>query len=383
MISSPPATRGPDAGSPEEDPVPSGGSVARIAGLTRSGASVIRELSLRMKVALVVVVALVIGGGIWWQTTRNDLPEGAAFSVGDQVVTSQAVQRRIATLKALYGVKVPTTGTKHDTFEQDAAKSMAVQIILQDEAEKKGIVVPTDQVTAVLNRLIMERYTDGGRAAFIAALGQLGATEDQVRQEISSQLLVSKLFDSVVKGVTVTDDEVRTAFLDRRADLGAPVRRDLRNIVVSDRVTAERVAAVLRRGTSFATAASQYSLDGSTRDHGGELGVVGASDLEPAYAKAAFGTPIGEVFGPVKTQYGWNVGMATRQVAAQPAIFAKVRDALKKTLLGEKSLKEWRAWLAGVIKDHHVVYADAFRPADPDSVPDVDQAAVEGTAPSQ
>ena len=60
-------------------------------------------------------------------------------------------------------------------------------------------------------------------------------------------------------------------------------------------------------------------------------------------------------------------------VDAEPARFARVRAALRETLVAEKSLEAWRDWLTGVIADHDVTYADDYRPDDPDAVPDVDQ----------
>jgi peptidyl-prolyl cis-trans isomerase C len=133
---------------------------------------------------------------------------------------------------------------------------------------------------------------------------------------------------------------------------------------------------------SFADAATTYSLDGATRNKGGLLGPVAADDLEKGYARAAFGAGAGELFGPVRTHYGWNVGVVDKVLEPAPATFAKVRTALRETVLAEKSLAAWRDWLAGVIADHDVTYADSYRPADPDAVPDIDQAQLTDRSPS-
>lgn len=344
--------------------------------------AVLRRLSgldrrLAALIALVVVAA--VAGGAWWQLSRDSLPDGAAFRVGGRVVSAADVQKRIDSLKALYGVTVPTSGSKKTSFERDAAKSLAVQIILQDKAEQMGVTVKPSAVDATLNRLISERYADGGRTAFVAALGQLGASEAQVRDEIGNQILVSELFDAVTKGITVSDADVRTAFLDRRAQLATPPERDLRNIVVADRATAARVLRQLAGGASFATLAAQVSLDGSTRDKGGELGPVAASQLDAAYAKAAFSARVGGVFGPIRNRYGWNVGMVERAIPGRPAVLAKVATSLRRTLKVEKQVAAWRDWLGKAITEADVTYADAYRPADPDAVPDTGQTGTAGS----
>ncbi|HWU20582.1 MAG TPA: SurA N-terminal domain-containing protein [Nocardioides sp.] len=337
-----------------------------------------RRLDLRWRAGMVVLLVGAVGAGVWWQAQRDDLPAGAAFRVGDRVVTATAVQQRIDALKALYGVKVPTDPAKHDSFVRDAAKSMAVQIILQDEAARTGIGVTDEEVRATVGRLIAQRYPDGGRTAFVAALGQMGASEAEVGDEIRNQILVSHLFDSVVKNISVSGAELRTAFLDRRAQLGTPPKRDVRNIVVADRRTAERVRTSALGGVPFGSLAARYSLDESTSSHGGELGAVSASQLESSYAAAAFSAPVGSVFGPVRNKYGWNVGLVVRAIRARPAVFAKVRASLEQTLTTEKSVAAWRAWLGSAITSAHVDYADAYRPADPDAVPDVNDPAAGG-----
>lgn len=335
-----------------------------------------RQLGRRELVALVVVALLAAGGAAWWFTGRDDLPDGTAFRIGDQVVSAKDVDRRVDALEALYGVEEPADEDDRADFLRDAAKSIAVQIMLHDEAAERDIVIPAKAVDDTLQQLIEQRYPDGGRSAFVTALGELGATEDQVRQEISDQLLVSQLFDDVAGDVSVDEAELRDAFADREDSLATPVRRSLRNVVVADRVAAQEVLRRLRQGESFGRVARSVSLDSATRDNGGRLGVVAADDLESAYAEAAFAAPVGRIFGPVKTEYGWNVGLVERELPATPATYAGVRDALRRTVLAEKSLDKWRGWLTDVIADHEVTYADDYRPDDPDAVPDLGQAQV-------
>lgn len=348
------------------------GRIRGLAGFARRGR---RPWFLAGLVVVVAAAALVA-----WRLHDSGLPDGTALEVGGTSVTVAQVDDRIDTLEALYGVKQPASGAGKSEFPRDVAKSMAVQIMLEDEAADRDIAVGDKEVSDALQMLIDQRYPDGGRRAFLAALGDMGATEDQVREEIRQQLLVSRLFDDVVSDVSVTDDEVRSAFEERKDELGTPVRRVIRNIVVADRASADRVLRLLRSGQSFAGVASTYSLDGATRDRGGLLGPVGVDDLENAYAKAAFTADPGDLFGPVRTSHGWNVGLVERVVPSQPATFGAVEDALRKTLVAEQSLDAWRAWLKGVLEDHDVTYADAYRPADPDAVPDVDEAQLTGGA---
>jgi peptidyl-prolyl cis-trans isomerase C len=366
-------TEDPAAAGSEQAATEATGEGAAARRLLVGAARAVNALERRWKAAIVVVLALAVAGGTWWVLCGDDLPEGAAFRLGETEVSADAVDRRVEALQALYGVEVPADAGKRGDFRRDAAKSMAVQLMLTEEAAERDIVIADKEVSDTLRTLVEQRYPDGGREAFVAALGELGATENQVEDEIRDQLLVSRLFDEVVGEVTVDDAELRAEFEERRDELATPLRRSLRNVVVADRAAARRVLQLLRSGEPFPSVARQYSLDASTRDAGGDLGPVARADLEGGYAKEAFRAPVGQVFGPVKTQYGWNVGKVERELPAEPASFARLREPLRQTVLAERSLEVWRDWLAEVISRSEVVYADAFRPDDPDAVPAIDQ----------
>lgn len=330
-----------------------------------------------------LVILLVITSGLawwhWWGPGAG-LPDGAAFRVGDTTVTAVQVQERVDVLQALYGVTVPDSAEDADTFRRDAAKSMAVQVLMEDAAERMNLTVTDGEVDSALEALIEQRYPDGGREAFIASLGSEGASELQVKAEVRSQLLVAAIFNRVVGEQTVTDTELRQAFDERAAGLGTPEERGLRNIVVADPGTARRVMDRIRNGELFTSVAADESLDQSTRDSGGYLGTLAAGDLERAYARRAFTTPAGELFGPVKTRFGWNVGLVLKVVPARAATLGAVRTALAQTLETEKSLAVWRTWLEQLLRRGDVEYAENFRPADPGAVPELDMEGTSGQA---
>lgn len=219
--------------------------------------------------------------------------------------------------------------------------------------------------------MVEQRYPDGGRTAFVQALGDLGASEQQGPDEIEQQLPVARIFELVTRDVEVSDTELREEFAQRREELGTPERRTLRNIVVSTRGDAVRVLAALRAGAPFAAVAERSSLDSATRDKGGKLDTVAASQLATGHAAAAFEATVGRTFGPVKTKHGWNVGLVEGAVPAHPAAYAKVADTLRTALLGERAFQAWTDWLREPIREADVEYADDFRPADPDAVPDM------------
>ena len=323
-------------------------------------------------IAVVLVLAVVagVGGGLWWQSRK--VPEGAALVVGERVVTIPELDERVQTLRALYGVQPPTEDpARMDGFRRDAAKAVAVSMVLEDRATEMGVGVADTKVRQALDQYITQQLGPGpsARDEFVKVLGNVGTSEDKVLAEIRQQMALGDLFNRVTEGVTTSDDDLRAAFPQYAQRLGKPESRQLSNIVVTNKDAAQRLATQLRGGGDFAAAAKSNSIDNATRDSGGALGAVRADQLQPEYAKAAFSTPAGQVFGPVQNQFGWNVGRVGAVTPGAPAQFDQVQDTLRQAVDLDRRLAAWGRWMTDSLADADVRYADDYRPADPDSVP--------------
>lgn len=334
-------------------------------------------------VAGVVAVALAGGGAAVVVTRADALPDDAAFRYGDRVVTADELEDRVEVLGALYGVQRPEDDGKGGDFDRDAAKSMVVSLVLADAAADRDIVISDKEAQTELDKLVDQQLT-GGRDAFVDFLSTSGISERDVLDEIRAQLATSRLVAEVTADVPeVTRDVARETYDEHEDEMVTPEGRRLVNIVVETRADADRVARLARRTGKLGPLAAAWSLDGSTRDSGGRLGLVTRDQLEEVYADAAFGAATGAIFGPVKTSHGWNVGQVTEIVAARPVSYADVQDELVQRLTAEDRLEVWRDFLAEQLKDADVEYADGYLPDDPDAPPaDVTPSGPASTDPS-
>jgi parvulin-like peptidyl-prolyl isomerase len=79
------------------------------------------------------------------------------------------------------------------------------------------------------------------------------------------------------------------------------------HILLTTKAQADAILARVRANpNSFAALAGQYSQDPSTRSAGGDLGQVGRSRLDPAFAQAVFAAKPGSYL-EVKSSVGWHV----------------------------------------------------------------------------
>lgn len=322
--------------------------------------------------ALMVGIAVAATSGGHLVVDRlTGLPEGAVLRVNDVVLSEADFQGQVDEIKALYGVEQPSEDADRDRFRRDAAQATAASLVVEQAAAEQNVVVPETEVQDALARIV-EREFPGGRADFVRALGNLGVSEPDLTAELHRQLVTSRLFEQVTAGVPpVTDQDVRTAFDERRDQMQVPEQRELRNIVVDSRDKADDLRRRLDDGADFATLARADSMDESTKQAGGALGKLPATALDQPFADAAFTTPSGGLFGPVQTRFGWNLGQVAGITPAVPLTFEQVAENLRATLTDERAGDAWREWLGERIRDARIDYGDDYRPADPDSVPDV------------
>ncbi|MDQ6524585.1 peptidyl-prolyl cis-trans isomerase [Nocardioides sp. LHD-245] len=333
----------------------------------------------RVQVGVALAVALVAAASVW-RPWSDDLPDDAAFVIGDRVVTVAELDARNDSLRALYGVEEPSAGDARASFRRQAAKSMAIGIVLDRAVAEAGIEVPDATVDQTLGGFIDQRF-QGDRAAFVASLGNVSTSEKVVRAEVRRQIALRELLAAIAGDVTVSRAELRTEFEQRRDRLGTPDRRRVRNVVVADEQAAREIRDRLDAGADPGRIARRASIDGATRDAGGDLGAVARADLLPEVGEAVFATPAGSAYGPVQGSQGWNVGVVVEVLPAVPATFAAVRADLRRQVTGERTEATWSAWLAERIKAADIRYRAAYRPKDPYDVTAWDQSAVAGTEP--
>ena len=78
------------------------------------------------------------------------------------------------------------------------------------------------------------------------------------------------------------------------------------HILVEKEYEAEDVLKKLKEGSPFESLAKAFSKCPSSAD-GGSLGSFGKGQMVKAFEDAAFALQVGEVSGPVRTQFGYHI----------------------------------------------------------------------------
>lgn len=117
--------------------------------------------------------------------------------------------------------------------------------------------------------------------------------------------------------VTVSDSEVQAYYRENREDFRVPATATVKLSVLgkaptaADSVAVEALAGELLQEiggeSTFEEVAARESSDEGSAADGGNLGTVLAGQLPPAMDTAVFSGPVGEVQGPVRTNFGLHL----------------------------------------------------------------------------
>ena len=107
-----------------------------------------------------------------------------------------------------------------------------------------------------------------------------------------------------------------------------------RHILIKDKESfAKELAAKLKADPSaFAELAREHSKDKSNAQKGGDLGWFGKGRMVKSFDAAAFGATLGEIVGPVKSEFGYHIIQVTgrREPGRPPEIWPEPKPAPKK-----------------------------------------------------
>jgi peptidyl-prolyl cis-trans isomerase D len=141
--------------------------------------------------------------------------------------------------------------------------------------------------------------------------------------------------DSLAAQQSVSDADLHAAYEKSKSRLEVPEKRRARHILItgkddaSARAQAEQVLAQARSGKDFAALAKQYSQDPGSANNGGDLGWADRNSFVKPFADALFGMKVGEIAGPIKTQFGYHIIRLDEIQAGKVKSFDEARNELE------------------------------------------------------
>lgn len=275
--------------------------------------------------------------------------------VGDQpILLSELNQRARPYLVKIYG-SVPKMQQDVAITEMRAEliKKMVEERLVALSADKLNVNVTTKEVDDAIKLKAADEKKSV--AEVMGDSAKLGMSEADYRDEVRRELLFGKMLETRVRGrVRPTEDDAREYYKrlqvqERRMQTwhGAMIVLTLPPGEAGEpvRILADALVKQARAGTDFSFLARKYSVDGATRDKGGDLGWRQPTGYGKAIDEAVLRLDRGEISEPlIGTSTITIVKIADREQSQIPE-YTKVRDAVFGRVRDELLQKQIKLWL--------------------------------------
>jgi len=170
------------------------------------------------------------------------------------------------------------------------------------EREVRYLLLPASQFASAA------KVDDAGVAAYYKAHQGQYMTPESVNLEYAQLRLAT-----LAAQQSVSEADLRAAYDKNKDRLMTPERRHAHHILLTGKDDAaalaqtQQVLAQAQAGKDFSELARQYSQDPGSAENGGDLGWADRKSFVGPFADALFGMSVGEIKGPVKTQFGYHI----------------------------------------------------------------------------
>lgn len=257
--------------------------------------------------SLVLASVRVSEGDVRSRFTDQRIQYDVLYALFDanQLVKDEDVQVTDADLKAYYDDNL-------DQYKVDASRSLKYVQFIERASSADSTAVRddiADKATKARNGtdfIQLTSYTDKTDSGSWFTRGELMPSLDSV-------IFAGKVGD-IIGPKLEPDGYHLTKILDERKSSKEVVRAS--HILFSFegqkdtnaiKVKAREVAAEARAGKDFAALAQEYSKDPGSASRGGDLGWFAKGRMVKEFENAAFRMKVGEVSGPVRTQFGLHI----------------------------------------------------------------------------
>ncbi len=206
-----------------------------------------------------------------------------------------------------------------DAYRQRYEKTRVRYVVVASADQPSGGPVPQAALEAWYNAH-QDDYMQGAKRKIRYAVVQ----RQSVLQEIEvTDSQIEKYYGENRKAFETTEQRRASHILFKVPPSGTPEER------AEVLAAAEATLARLDAGEAIADLAPKLSADAVSAARGGDLGFFGRGAMVPTFEEAVFSTPVGELAGVVRTDFGYHVIKVTGAREAGTRPLEEVREEIR------------------------------------------------------
>jgi parvulin-like peptidyl-prolyl isomerase len=283
--------------------------------------------------------------------------DGIAATVNGEIITVLELEKAGKPLVEKSLLTVPTR--EREKVKRETLSSVLDKLILREvqlqRARELGLRVSEQDLDAAIANIMEKGSLTEEMLA--RALEAEGLTEEKYREQISDQILFSKLMQREIRArVAVTQEELEAYYREHEEEYFQPEKIKVRHLFVrsGEDAGAEEIQEARRKalgildeyrgGADFADLVLKYSpatvSDGETVS-----GWLKRGEFLEELEEVSFSLPVGKVSEPIRSRAGFHlIQVVERQKAAYLSL-ETMTDSITGILSREKTERDYRSWL--------------------------------------
>jgi foldase protein PrsA len=326
-----------------------------------------------------IIVVLVVAAGVvfGYFGYRFDFSKTLA-TVNDASVKQNTVDTYVQFLKNQDPTSVPAENTpEFKILQANILDSLIVLIVLENYADKNNFKATQKEIDDAYQKIVASYPSESD---FEADLVAKKISKDFLMDQVSSQVLRDKIFTDVTKNITISDAEVKKYYDDNKETLfKVPEQIQVSHILIkfnvpegqelTEQIKKEAndkikpIQGKLKSGEDFAALAKLYSEDTTSKENGGDIGLISAGQTIKEFEDAAFALKVGEVSDIVETAYGYHLIKVTVHKDEYIKDFSEVTETIKSYILNSKQNGEWEKFVFDLILKTNIKYTTDLKGA--------------------
>lgn len=325
----------------------------------------------------------------------------AAANEAHLVTTNERLQRELMAIPQLASLKKPDGSFDVDAYKALlSAQGMTPEMFearMRQDATMRQVLdgvgatafAPASISSAAFDALLQQREIQVQRFDAKDYVAKVNPSDDdlqayykapenaaqfQAPEQATIEYVVLDL-ESIKKGITVAEDELRKYYTENEKRFSTPEERRASHILVKAeksapaaerekaKAKAEQLLAEVKKSPgSFADIARKNSDDPGSAQRGGDLDFFGRGAMVKPFEDAAFGLKQGEISGVVESDFGYHIIQVTGVRGGDKKSFEQVRAEIENEAKNQQAQSRFAA---AAVDFTNVVYeqSDSLQPA--------------------
>jgi foldase protein PrsA len=299
----------------------------------------------------------------WYQTAAKQQAQQTGAAAGPVVAPDPPDFKSCVAAKAAQpvppGTPKPTPASlkaqcksQYATLSNSVMQFLITARWLTAEAARRHLNVSDQEVRQSFEQQKAQAFPHA--ADYQKYLAQSGQTEADILVRVKLQLIQNRLQTTITQSAApVTAAQMSSYYGKNKQRFSQPETRDLLIVLTSKKPQADAALAAIKSGQSWAAVAKKYSIDTASKAAGGKLPGVTRGQQEQSFDTAIFAAPVGQLEGPVKTQFGYYVFKVTKISPPSQQTLAQATPTIQSLLRSQHEQAALASFIKGFQQRYH------------------------------